>query len=155
MKLQLAVATVALALTGAAFADPSASDSATKSNTVDTTYAYAFDYNATAPAVTPQFVTNVTNTTAGAVNKNTPLAFTHFKAPAGTSATYKLEASYSANDSEYTSYFNTSASVGTDGYIYANSVNAGDDLYIVLATAGTTLTAGSTHVTYTITNYKA
>ncbi|EAV3686540.1 hypothetical protein E2W85_05110 [Salmonella enterica] len=153
MKLQLAVATIALCLTSAAFAfSPSNARSLT---TDDGTYTYEFDYTASSPSVAPQFTTSVTGQAAGDLPANTALAYTVFKAPNGTNNDYALTAHYSNNGSEYVSYFSNTRATGATDNKFATNVNAGEQMYIVLASAGTHLSAGLTHVTYTINSYKS
>ncbi|ECF6064962.1 hypothetical protein FNO09_09815 [Salmonella enterica subsp. diarizonae] len=153
MKLQLAVATIALSLTSAAFAYTPGNGKTL--NTPDGVFTYEFDYTATSPSVAPQFTTTVTSQTSGTVEPNTALAYTHFKAPNGSSNDYSLTTTYSNHASEYVSYFSTSQATGDSGNVYATGVNAGDDMYIVLASVGNKLSAGETHVTYTINSYKS
>ncbi|EJY9250337.1 hypothetical protein OHR01_005175 [Salmonella enterica] len=152
MKHQLAIAAIALSLAGAAFADPQPT-SVAGVTTQGPTYSYQFDYVAANSTVAPNFVTTVTSTPAGTVTANTPLAYTVFRAPEGTSAVYNLQAAYSANAGEYQAYFSNTNSAGTVANTSVNNVVAGDEVHIVLATKTTQLSAGTTHVTYTINSF--
>ncbi|ELB6046947.1 hypothetical protein RHU54_003410 [Salmonella enterica] len=153
MKTQIAIAALTIGLASAAYATPNITTS-TGSNGEVVVGHYDFDYTSNAPSVAPVFTTTVTSAVAGDVADNTPLAYTSFIAPTGTQSIYKLTANYSgAAELQLQSYLNTAATVGTAGNLSATNVAAGDQLFIVLATSGTTLAAGTTHVTYTVNSY--
>ncbi|EGX1468785.1 hypothetical protein CO803_17800 [Salmonella enterica] len=152
MKRHLAIAAIALSLAGAAYANPNPT-SIPGSNTAGPVYSYQFDYSAANSTVAPNFVTTVTSTPAGTVATNTPLAYTVFHAPQGTSAVYNLKSEFSDHSEEYQAYFSTGNTQGNAANTTVTNVVAGDEVHIVLATKTTKLTAGTTHVTYTIDSF--
>lgn len=152
MKHQLAIAALTLGLTASALATPTPGEDAGTTG-AGAVYRYDFDYIASNPSVAPSFATTVTNVTAGVVEVNDALAYTIFNAPPNTASVYNLTASYSAHPEEYQSYFSTGNAAGNAGNTTVTSVGANDPVHIVLAARSRTLSAGTTHVTYTINSF--
>lgn len=153
MKKIIAIAALTASSLSCAYAATPATAPQTQENGVVSSTQFIFDaqQSTVAPVYTNQVIT------ADALNAplNSALAKTTFKTD-GTSTSYKVEATYSGENSQTNleAAFSTDGTTATSGQTALNGVSGKEDAYILLLKKAA-LNAGSTTVTYTITGYHA